>query len=145
MRSVYSPKESGYYPPGAEYSSDAPWNEVEPDPIKLPVSVCYCMSKSCNIAVYNYKVTGIEEGLPVTDLSDTNLNEEYESDGGVFNIPELLQILIKDKTDELNRVNSITPKTIEEKKSLRRKAIRLSNIIESAKGWTVDDLTVIEE
>lgn len=47
--------ESGYYPPGAEYDSNAPWNQVELPEKEIEVTVCISLSKTVKITVDDYK------------------------------------------------------------------------------------------
>ena len=41
--------ESGYYPAGAEYDPRAPWNQVEPKPKKVEVTVSITLSKTVEV------------------------------------------------------------------------------------------------
>lgn len=46
--------ESGYYPAGAEYDPKAPWNQVEPEPRKIEVTVSITLSKTVEVEVTDY-------------------------------------------------------------------------------------------
>ena len=46
--------ESGYYPAGAEYDPKAPWNQVDPEPRKIEVTVSITLSKTVEIEVTDY-------------------------------------------------------------------------------------------
>lgn len=46
--------ESGYYPVGAEYDPKAPWNQVEPEPRKIEVTVSITLSKTVEVEVTDY-------------------------------------------------------------------------------------------
>lgn len=46
--------ESGYYPAGAEYDPKAPWNQLEPEPRKIEVTVSITLSKTVEVEVTDY-------------------------------------------------------------------------------------------
>ena len=46
--------ESGYYPAGAEYDPRAPWNQVDPEPRKIEVTVSITLSKTVEVEVTDY-------------------------------------------------------------------------------------------
>ena len=46
--------ESGYYPVGAEYDPKAPWNQVDPEPRKVEVTVSITLSKTVEVEVTDY-------------------------------------------------------------------------------------------
>lgn len=46
--------ESGYYPPGAEFDPRAPWNEIDPEPKKIEVTVSITLSKTVEVEVTDY-------------------------------------------------------------------------------------------
>ena len=46
--------ESGYYPAGAEYDPRAPWNQVDPEPKKIKVTVSITLSKTVEVEVTDY-------------------------------------------------------------------------------------------
>ena len=46
--------ESGYYPAGAEYDPKAPWNQLEPEPWKIEVTVSITLSKTVEVEVTDY-------------------------------------------------------------------------------------------
>lgn len=46
--------ESGYYPAGAEHDPKAPWNQVDPEPRKIEVTVSITLSKTVEIEVTDY-------------------------------------------------------------------------------------------
>lgn len=46
--------ESGYYPAGAEYDPKAPWNQVDPEPRKIKVTVSITLSKTVEVKIDNY-------------------------------------------------------------------------------------------
>ena len=52
--------ESGYYPMGAEFDKNAPYNQVDPEPIEIEVTVSVTMSKTVKVKVNDY-IDEIEE------------------------------------------------------------------------------------
>lgn len=46
--------ESGYYPVGAEYDPKAPWNQIDPEPRKIEVTVSITLSKTVEVEVSDY-------------------------------------------------------------------------------------------
>lgn len=115
--------ESGYYPPGAEYNPNAPWNE-KPQPKKLiPVTISITMSKSAYIYVDDYEIlaTGTDEDgayFEDIDYSDCNLKKAVEEQ---ITLPQ-------------NAWDYIAPKSKKEVQA-----------IFDLKGWNVDDMEVVLE
>lgn len=44
------------YPAGAEYDPNAPWNQVDPEPKKIEVTVSITLSKTVEVEVTDYIV-----------------------------------------------------------------------------------------
>lgn len=77
MNNMY---ESGYYPSGAEFDSNAPWNKQELPEQDIDITCSNTLSKSVSVHTDNYKIDGYDEfGYPCLDLSECNLNEVYEA------------------------------------------------------------------
>ena len=57
--------ESGYYPMGAEFDKNAPYNQVEPEPLEIEVTVSVTLSKTMKIKVNDYleEIEEDEEGI----------------------------------------------------------------------------------
>lgn len=72
-------KESGYYPPGAEFNSSAPFNEKSKSLVNLEVTISVTLSKTVTIQVEDYseEVEKDEEGFTYVniDTSECNLKE----------------------------------------------------------------------
>ena len=139
--------ESGYYPEGAEFDSNAPWNEKTPKKVKVDVSISYSMSKNCTIPVANYIAEEWEDaerdidgtictigGLDY-DFSQTNFKEEFDN-SGELGIPELLNIL----RDEASKY--IIDADSKHNTRLRNKWIKIK---EACENWTVDEMEVVED
>ena len=56
--------ESGYYPMGAEFDKNAPYNQVESEPLEIEVTVSVTLSKTMKIKVNDYleEIEDDEEG-----------------------------------------------------------------------------------
>lgn len=122
----------GDYPPGAENDPNAPYNQKEQEPVDIDVCVSCTLSKS----------TTIEGNPEVDDLKDIYEEQEYT-------IPELLDEFIKILKKEVVETNA-TIKLLDDNMSNAKKALELNishynNLLESLKGWTVDELEVIKE
>ena len=122
----------GDYPPGAEHDPNAPYNQKEQEPVDIDVCVSCTLSKS----------TTIESNPEVDDLKDIYEQQEYT-------IPELLDEFIKILKKEIAEINA-TIKLLDDNMSNAKKALEsnishYNNLLDSLKGWTVDELEVIKE
>ena len=74
--------ESGYYPPGAEFDPNAPYNEKELPEKEIEVIVSITLSKTVKIKVSDYTVYSNEDDngkcFDEIDYSDCNLKEAVE-------------------------------------------------------------------
>ena len=114
--------ESGYYPPGAEFDPNAPWNQKELPEKEIEVTISITLSKTVKIKVSDYTVYSIEADngkcFDDIDYSDCNLKKAVKD-----------QIILPQ-----NAYNYITPKSNEEVQAI-------SNL----KKWNVDEMEVILE
>lgn len=88
--------ESGYYPPGAEFDPNAPYNQSEPDDRAFECEVTETISRT--VDVYTNKYTVYEErdedmgfGYYSIETDYVDWNEEY--DNQYSSLPELLKDL----------------------------------------------------
>lgn len=74
--------ESGYYPPGAEFDPNAPYNEKELPEKEIEVTVSITLSKTVKIKVSDYTIYSNEDDngkcFDEIDYSDCNLKEAVE-------------------------------------------------------------------
>ena len=114
--------ESGYYPPGAEFDPNAPYNQKELPEKEIEVTVSITLSKTVKIKVSDYTVYSIEADngkcFDDIDYSDCNLKKAVKD-----------QIILPQ-----NAYNYITPKSNEEVQA-----------ISDLKKWNVDEMEVILE
>lgn len=92
--------ESGYYPPGAEFDPNAPWNQHDIEEVVKPINYSCALRRTADVATDNYIPGGIErewdgEGYYAfrepDDFSDTEWLKEFHKQ---FNTPlQLIQLL----------------------------------------------------
>lgn len=123
--------ESGYYPPGAEFNSDAPYNEVDLPEEEIEVTVSVTLSKTVKVRVndYDFDVDADEDGNHLLyDFSKCNLHEAVEEQ---VVLPQNLAIFTERMFNhDLNLKAAGIP-------------MYLKNAIEDCKGWCLDDYEVI--
>lgn len=136
-------KESGNYPQGAEYNPNAPWNQTDPEPVEVEVTISQSLSRSTKIKVTDYVINEWEDaesddeggfyrtGGVEYDFSDSDLKEAYEEQE--YTIPELLDYLIAYLVADIAKCN---------KESDKKK--KLQHILECCEGWEVDETEVVE-
>ena len=134
--------ESGYYPPGAEYDKNAPWNQPDGNkPKKVDVLVSMTLSKGTTIETVDYTAeqwqdTETEDGEVYTyggteyDYTNCDFNKDYQE--CEWTIPDLLTLLETYLMEDL--------KKYEGNKS---KVDLINNQLKSLRGWEVDELEVI--
>lgn len=132
-------RESGYYPPGAEYDPSAPWNQKETPERSFKVSVSQTLSKSTTVVTSNYYEETVSEKDDIgwhqeiiTDTSDVDWKQEYDNGGGYTPL-ELIQEFKKFLQLELNRM----PEVKDEK--------RYRHLIDECTGWIEDDFEIVKE
>lgn len=51
-------RESGYYPPGAEFDPNAPWNEREPEELEYNIEACFELRRTDAVLTADYDGDG---------------------------------------------------------------------------------------
>ena len=114
--------ESGYYPPGAEFDVNAPYNQKELPEKEIEVTVSITLSKTVKIKVSDYTIYSIEADngkcFDEIDYSDCDLKGAVKD-----------QIILPQ-----NAYNYIIPKSNKEVQA-----------ISDLKKWNVDEMEVILE
>ena len=145
------------YPPGAD-TSDAPWNQSEPDEIGVELTINYTLSKTIDIVTTNYipGESGVdwdrdvdEEGNVINvassyslppDFSETNFKEEFEREH--MSITALLKELQETKEAELltlqKQLSECSDRT--EKFKISSQIRKVTYIIEECNGWELEDV-----
>lgn len=91
-------RESGYYPPGAEFDPSAPYNEVEPPEIDLGVTVYETLTKETSVITNNAYYVTDEEGWSGLETGNFKPIEEYQEQN------ELLSIVIAKAKEEITKL-----------------------------------------
>jgi len=126
--------ESGYYPPGAEYDSNAPYNQIDNNPQSFDVTVVTTLSKDTSVETTDY--------TPCVDEDEDGKHLYYEFDNVCWcseyeqqhkSILELLSIFQEELQDKLEKTTD--PSEIE----------RINYLISECNGWVEDDLEIIHE
>ena len=125
-------KESGYYPPGAEFDKNAPYNQVEPPERDFDVLISQTLSKSTMVTTQDYNPEYVEED------GHTYANTEYTDwlrafdDSDCYTALELIEEFKKWLIEALPDL---------EGKKLRR----AKHLIEECEGWQSDECEIMEE
>ena len=135
--------ESGYYPPGAKFDPDAPYNQSDPEPVEVDVCISQTLHKSTTISTTDYTTEKWEDcergddGKFITtrrvnyDFSDSNLLDAYKIDN--WTIPELLNELKNYIQQDLDKGCS------------KSKESYLKHMMLSCEDWELDEEEVIKE
>lgn len=109
--------ESGFYPPGAEFDPNAPYNQSDPDERSFTCEVMETVSRMVDVTTTKYNVFSEtdEDGMYYSELdtSDVNWGEEY--DELYYDLPELMKELkafILGNVD-VDRLNSVQRRKME--------------------------------
>lgn len=122
-------RESGYYPPGAEFDPNAPYNQpADPDPIDVECEVSVTLSKTLWIDTVNYSTECDEEGYCETTLNDGYLEMIDHLHKQHASISDLLGELAKYIKKELD----------DGAKGSRKQ--QLEKMLEDCEGWEVEEL-----
>ena len=125
--------ESGYYPPGAEFDPDAPYNQSEPEPIKLDVYITQVFSKPANIEVtdYEYEVDEFEKCYYTSncDLKGATHNQVTTIEDILTELPNIYKELTT------NDLGTITKYQLN----------RLKVLAKACEGWNLDEFEVVED
>lgn len=142
-------RESGYYPPGAEFDPNAPWNQSDVPEKDFDVTCSQSLSRTAVVTTNNYVpgASGVDyepddEGgccacgwHDPDDTSDTNWSKEYDENG--YKTPlQLIQMLREYLEKDLNNVDSIAKETNQNKAFLERK---FKHLIEECDCWQDDE------
>lgn len=116
-------KESGYYPAGAEFDPNAPWNQSDPPEKEIDVLVSVTLSKTVKVKVSDYEV--IDSGK--------------DEDGNYFEDIDYSNCDLKKAVKEQITLPHEAYKTLMVNTDISKKAY------EDLKGWNVDDYECIIE
>lgn len=122
-------RENGYYPPGAEFSSMAPWSEKEVPEKQFNVLCSQVLSKTVKCTTSNY---ALQEEDNQIDTSDTNWANEW-SDNDHYTPMQLINLLKDFITKDLIYGDSKYSKE------------HLEHLLKECEDWVEDDCEFIEE
>lgn len=128
-------RESGYYPPGAEFDKNAPWNDPVIPEVSFDVTISNTLSKPTTVYTDQYipHVEQDEDGYYAwKDTSDTNWESVYKENhytalGLINKFKEFLEKYLPDPIVDHSRY------------------MEFKNLIEECEDWTEDEIEVIEE
>ena len=149
-------RESGYYPPGAEFDPDAPWNEIAIPEKDFDIVCSQTLSKTVTVSTNDYTpgASGVDyepddEGgycasgwSDPDDTSDTNWNKAFSENE--YHTPlQLIGILKEYLSKDLEKWEK------EDKKNPHKMAAsqvrKYKALIEECEGWEEDDIEFIQE
>ena len=127
-------RESGYYPPGAEFDPRAPWNEQEVPEEQFDVCISQTLSKSTGVTTNDYVpiVDQDEDGYyDYNDTSDTDWKKAYKNEHltPLQLIGEFKDFLTKHLPD---------PTDVKESQ-------RFKYLISECEDWTEDETEICED
>lgn len=126
-------RESGYYPPGAEFDPSAPYNQEELPEKDFSVTISQTLSKSVTVTTDDYWPEYDEEdGHTYINTSNTDWKKAYEDCD--FKIQDLLEEL-----------KEYILKDISNYSSMSGKGVYLKRLLEACDGWVEDDYEVVED
>lgn len=124
-------RESGFYPPGAEFDPNAPYNEVSIPEKAFDVCVSQTLSKSTGIYTNNYLLEFDDEsGRTYANTEETDWKKAYQN-------------VAMTPLDIINAAEKIA-KTLLEQGQTRVGGVYLKSLVSDCKGWTEDELEVME-
>lgn len=125
--------ESGYYPPGAEFDPNAPYNQSEPEPIKLDVYITQVFSKPANIEVtdYEYEVDEFDKYYYTSncDLKGATRNQVTTIEDILTELPNIYKELTTDDSGTITKYQ----------------LNRLKVLAKACEGWNLDEFEVVED
>lgn len=126
-------RESGYYPPGAEFDPNAPYNEPVIPEQDFEVDVEYVLQKiAVKVTTDDYRPEFDEEtGLVDANTEDTDWENAYENSH--YTIPELLSELELYIKQDLERY-----------KGSATKERQLKEMLKDCQGWEMYDKSYCE-
>lgn len=141
-------RESGWYPPGAEFDPNAPYNEPVIPEKEFEITCCQTLSKTTNVYTDNYipgccgcdyedgVATGWHDG---DDTSDTNWADEYH-DNDHYTPIQLIGLFKESLKSQLESWEGM-----DETSAGKAQIRKIEYLIEECEGWTEDETEYIKE
>ena len=125
--------ESGYYPPGAEFDPNAPYNEVEIPEREFEVTISQTLSRTVTIVTDDYYPEYDEEdGRTYANTENTDWEKVYENCD--FKLQDLLEELKGYVQSDMAMTGPNTGK-----------GRHLKRLLEACDSWIEDDYEVCPE
>lgn len=128
-------RESDFYPAGAYYDRNAPYNQVEPPEIEVEITVSITLERDCTITTDEVYWDGDDWVI----LEDADKFKAYDYD--YASIPEMLDELVKYIDGEMlvlkKSIKDRTASTTERERYQQLKRMR-----ESAVGWEISECEI---
>ena len=116
--------ESGYYPPGAEFDPNAPYNQVEVPEKEFDIECEFVMRKSVTVTTNDYVPEyDDEDGRESADTKNTDWAKAF-ADSGHFTIQDLIDELREYVKEDMK---TCAPNT--------GKGAHLKRLLEACDGW----------
>lgn len=123
-------KESGYYPPGAEFDPNAPYNEISIPEKEFEVTITQTLDKTVKVSTSDYIIEQEGEHSCI-NTEDTDWLKVYMSNHET--LPKLLAILRSYILKDLEYGDS------------RYSKKHLEYLLQECEDWIETDIEVIEE
>lgn len=133
--------ESGYYPPGAEFDPNAPYNQVDPPEHDFDVTVSQTLSRNVTITTqdYSYEEDIDEDGAYVNyNTEDTDWKSAYVANH--CTIEHLLSVF---KSKLIVEKSVLEAKLVQGPETVKR-IKECEFYISECEGWCVDDFEVVQ-
>ena len=138
--------ESGYYPPGAEFDPNAPYNQTEPEETEFRVRVIETIERETVVSTADY-IPSYDDGYGyvIPDTTDTDWDDAYSE--CYLSVPELIREMASEIETILQETNELIKQTDdkEKRRKLCKRSRHLSLLVDSAKGWDTYDNRIIEQ
>lgn len=125
-------RESGFYPPGAEFDPNAPYNEVSMPEKAFDVCVSQTLSRDTSIYTNDYCPEFDEE------TGHTDANTEYTDWKKAYCDAAMTPLDIIGAAEKI-------AKALLEQGQTRVGGVYLKGLVSDCEGWNEDELEVIEE
>lgn len=117
---VYLPRESGWYPPGAEFDPSAPYNREDPPESDFDIAVSCSLSKDTIVTTDDYDVIDEDYFVP-NEVWNDYVEQEYTPDQIIDFAKHCAEYMLEKKDFSI------------------KSKYGLKKMIDSCKGWTVDE------
>lgn len=140
--------ESGYFPPGAEFDVNAPYNQVENSEEEFNVTIVETLSKDVTVHTSNYQFEKDYDDdsnsiRNYVDTSDIDWKNEYKKQGctAIETLIAVKTYLEEVRLEDLKDLSLCRELTISEKKELKV----VKDLIEQCKGWEQEEIEFCPE